>query len=143
MNLMFERALDGTGGLVRAQLLKGAQGDDYVQFDAILNASTSGELLSSRHVSLAPGTYRVRVDGESSRGTGYRGGYELELRQVHAEPETIGSRIALGDTVRTESIEYAGDVDTYILPVTAADTFHLRLDTPGQPNPGITFYVID
>jgi len=51
--------------------------------------------------------------------------------------------VAIGDTVRTEALETAGDVDTFTLTTAVGDTFNIRFLTPGRANPGINFIVVD
>ena len=139
LNMLLTRGSDATGGGLQVQL-GGIPGATY---DPVYYLNPPGTALSSGHLQLAPGTYKFTVMGTSSRGDGYRGSYQLELRQVNPAPESIPAGIAIGDTVRGESLEYAGDVDTFTLPVVAGDTFNIKLSTPGQTNPGVYFYLQD
>jgi hypothetical protein len=140
-NVVFTRASDAVGSTAELRLGKADSASALLPPDLSLLTTTS---ISSGHITFQPGiTYRVTIDGLSTRGDGFRGGYSFELRAVNPAPESVGARIAIGDTTRGESLENAGDIDTYTFSATTTDTFHIRLMTPGQSNPGITFYLFD
>ena len=140
-NVVFTRAADAVGSSAELRLGKADSASALLPPDLTLLTTTS---ISSGHITFQPGiTYRVTIDGLSSRGDGFHGGYSFELRAVNPAPETVGARLAIGDTVRGESLENSGDIDTYTFSATATDTFHIRLMTPGRPNPGIIFYLFD
>jgi hypothetical protein len=138
VNLLLTRGADAIGGALQAQI--GGTGATY---DPVYYIQPPGTAVSSGHLDLAPGTYKFTVMGTSSRGDGYRGSYQLELRTVHPAPESVPAHIAVGDTVRGESLEYAGDIDTFTLAIAAGDTINIKLSTPGQSNSGIYFYLQD
>lgn len=142
LNLELTRGGDATGSGLLARIMSGTS-TQPVSYDASILAFASSPSVSTGHLNLAPGTYRLRVDGQSSRGDGYRGTYQVRLRTVDTAPETASARIAVGDTVRGESLEYAGDIDSFVLSVAAGDTLNLRLLTPGGANPGIWFSILD
>lgn len=138
LNLMVTRGADAIGSTLQVQF-----GGTGAQYDPVYYVPSSTTSVSSGHLDLAPGTYKFTASGTSSRGDGYRGSYQLELRPVNPAPESVPARIAVGDTVRGEALEYAGDVDTFALPIVAGDTVNITLATPGQPNPGLYFYLQD
>jgi hypothetical protein len=139
LNLVLTRGADAVGGMLQVQL-GGIPGASY---DPVYYLASPATTSSTSHLELRPGTYKLTVMGTSSRGDGYRGTYQLELRPVNPAPESIPALIAVSDTVRGESLEYAGDVDTFALPVVAGDTFNIKLSTPGQTNPGLYFQLVD
>jgi hypothetical protein len=79
---------------------------------------------------LAAGSYSLRV--ESGRGLQsspmYRGPYQLVLAPVDTAPEDVAPTLSIGMTV-SESMSWPGDIDTYTVDVTAADTLIVRLDS--------------
>lgn len=138
VNLQLTRGGDATGGGLQLQLT-----NPNAQYPATFYLFPPNTAVSSGNLDLGPGTYRIGVLGVSSRGDGYRGSYQLQLRTPNTAPESVPSRIAIGDTIRGESLEYADDVDTFILSVLPADTINIQLLTPGRSNPGIYCYLQD
>lgn len=62
------------------------------------------------------GNYAVRVDdGTDGRRYNSSGAYRASLQRFVSAPETASANVALGDTVRGESLDYAGDVDGFLL----------------------------
>lgn len=142
LNLLLARGADATGTGLSAQILDGS-GTTPVSTDASVVVYPATPSTSTRHLALSPGSYRLRIAGQSSRGDGYRGSYQIQLRTVDPAPETAAAHLAAGDTVRGESLEYAGDIDSFVLAVAPGDTLNVKVLTPGGPNPGIWFAVYD
>lgn len=73
---------------------------------------------------LVAGTYTIRVAGmySASGGRGYAGAYEILPRTVNTAPETEQANVAVGDTVRGESLDFPGDIDRFHLTLAAGDS---------------------
>ena len=142
LNLLLSRGADAVGSSLLAEIRSGTS-TTPVSSDASVAATAVTPSTSTRHLTLAAGSYRLRLAGQSSRSDGYRGSYQVQLRTVDSTPETAAARIAAGDTVRGESLENAGDIDSFVLSVAAGDTLNIRVLTPGRANPGIWFSILD
>jgi hypothetical protein len=127
VNLRLAR-LDGSGGsLVTAALLSGA--------DTVLSVGADADhpAVASNDTALAAGAYTLRVAPSASDRTGFVGPYALELRPVNTAPEHGSATVALGDTITTEGIDYAGDIDRYTVHLEASDTLRVILEAlPGE-----------
>jgi hypothetical protein len=64
----------------------------------------------------AGGTGRIRVMA-GDREKGYRGPYRIFLYPVNLSSEIAGTALVLGDSITSETIELAGDVDEFTLTV--------------------------
>jgi hypothetical protein len=142
LNLLFTVAGPVATGM-GAAILRGSAGDGTVASLVVGPFNAAADSVSTSHLTLPAGAYRVRVEGGAWTAASHGAKYQIELRLVDANPETAAPQIAIGDTVRTESLETAGDIDTFVLTTGAADTFNIRLATPGRANPGIDFAVVD
>jgi hypothetical protein len=142
LNLLLSRGADATGSGLHAQILSAASTTPVSIYTDIAARATSPSI-STGHLALAPGSYRLRIAGESSRGDGYRGSYQVQLRTVNPAPETAVAQIAAGDTVRGETLEYAGDIDSFVLTVAPGDTLNVKVLTAATVNPGIWFAIWD
>lgn len=142
LNLVFSAAGPVQNGL-GAEIMRGAVGDTIVAYAVLGPFNVAADSVSTSRLTLPAGAYRVRVQGGASSPDAYRGTYQIQLRLVNANPETAPSQIAIGDTVRTESLETAADIDAFTLTTAPADTINIRFATPGRANPGINFVVID
>ena len=77
---------------------------------------------------------------------GYTGSYVLEALVLNRAPETAPAAYTLGDTVSTEAIERAGDIDEFNLTATPGDTLSAWIRLPADPLPagsGISLDVVD
>ena len=142
LNLLLSAGAPVGNGL-GAAIVRDSVGDDVLLSEGIGPFTVAADSVSSAHLTLPAGAYRVRVQGGASTSASYRGSYQVELRVVNPSPETAAAQIAIGDTVRTEALETAGDIDTFTFSATPTDTFNVRFAMPGRANPGITFMVID
>ncbi len=85
-------------------------------------------------VTLAAGTYALRVAGTRSTGDGFRGAYEIVLHAIAGStPELASAQLPLDDTV-SDALEPLGDEDVFT--VTANKREHYRLHLQGLGAPG-------
>lgn len=74
------------------------------------------------------GTMRTYVQGGVPvPGTPYPASYRFAVTRVSAGPETRSAAIAIGDVVTGEAIDAPGDIDTYTVSSTGADSVVLKI----------------
>ena len=86
---------------------------------------------TGRFILPASGPYKVSVGGDG-RQIGTIGAYRFTLHRLDVQPEHVGAAIAPGANVTTETIDFAGDVDEFVL--TAASGTELQITMQGMPN---------
>jgi hypothetical protein len=127
-NLAFE--LDAPGGLT-VTLINAATGS------VVASASGGGRTATGR-LSLAPGTYIVRVDASVQYDNSVvRGPYRLWFYRFGLGPETVPDTLAIGDTVSGEEIEPWGDADAFRFYGVRGQ--HVNIGLQGLAAPGGTF----
>ena len=78
------------------------------------------------------------------RFTGTVGPYWFKTLAINRAPETASATVAVGDTVRTESIDPVSDVDEFTFTANQGDTISVLFDTPQSADyPGLGLAVID
>jgi len=69
--------------------------------------------LGTGPVAIPAGLHTLRIQGVGSAGTGYVGPYSLVSFPLDSLPESVGSSMAIGDTVNGEAIDRPGDYDVF------------------------------
>lgn len=126
VNLRLQRQPEASGSGLAATLSNSA-GDSIAAASVDTNRASS----STRDTVLAAGTYHVFVQPSSAKTGGFQGPYSLEVRTVDTTAETASGQLSVGDSVVNEAMDYAGDVDHFVVHAQAADTFRLLLHAPG------------
>ena len=91
-------------------------------------------------------SYRQCLNATCGGIYAFVGPYALQLRALHRAPEAAPAAYALGDTVRTEAIDTAGDIDEFYLRATPGDTLSAWYRLRADPQPAgslISLEVVD
>jgi hypothetical protein len=82
------------------------------------------QLGASGRIALDPGPYVVRISGLAGSA------YSLQLRTVNPKPEAAAELLTVGDTI-TESIDYVGDYDDFVLRGTPGAEYEVFVSAGG------------
>lgn len=91
-------------------------------------------------------TYRQCMDSGCPGIYAFTGQYILQMRVLRRAPETATAVYVLGDTISTEAIDTAGDIDEFHLTATPGDTLSAWYRLGADPQPAgslISLEVID
>ena len=81
------------------------------------------------------GQIGIAVYGSAPTLGDYTGPYVLQVLALNRAPEVAPAAYTLGDTVRTESVYPAGDIDEFTLTATPGDTLSAWFRLPANPAP--------
>lgn len=131
-NLFLERPGTGPGSLtvivldVSAELVAAGAHPPGVP----LHATATGTFTISPST-----TARIRVQADDGEYA-YRGAYRIFVYPVNRAPESAGSSLVIGDSVTSETIELAGDLDEFTLtvPTTTLANFVVWRDADLAPD---------
>ncbi|MCC6930718.1 MAG: hypothetical protein IT359_17140 [Gemmatimonadaceae bacterium] len=141
------------GGYVRATLAVRPPGG-RVDME-VLDPPTLNVLTATSSVGYRPALGRLRIPPsgmlqlqllEPQRAAPFTvvAPYTLAVPNIDARPEHSPAVIAIGDTIRTESLEDGLDLDEFAVTATAGSTLAVVIDTPdGVPRPGLYIEAID
>ena len=76
---------------------------------------------------LRAGTYTLSIEPSSSAAGGFTGEYEIFPRSINRAPESVPVTMAVGDTIRGESLDAAGDIDRFAVSLNADDSVYVYL----------------
>lgn len=108
------------------------------QFWAPRDAAGVGPTTAGRITLPVTGTYTIRVFMNER----YTGRYRLGVRAVSAAPETHRDPLRAGDTVRTEGLDFRGDVDEFEVIGAPGDDLLVAI-TSGTGTAGIAITLVD
>jgi hypothetical protein len=107
-------------------------GAAFVASRTLGSIPTPGDTAALGTTLLHAGSYTLTVSTSSSTAGGYIGPYEILPRSINRAPETIPRSIAVGDTVRGQSLDVAGDIDQFTVTLTVGDSVYVYLK-PATP----------
>jgi hypothetical protein len=93
---------------------------------------------TGRFILRADGQYQISVGGVGTE-IGTDGAYRFTLHRLDVQPEHVPAAIAPGAVVTTETLDYAGDVDEFVL--TAAANTELQITMQGMPQTALKLEV--
>lgn len=108
---------------------------DPATWDTLATSAGQGWRVSEAVRVPSGGQIVVAVYGSAPTFGDYTGPYVLQVLPLNRAPEIAPAAYTLGDTVRTEAILPAGDIDEFTLTATPGDTLTAYFRLPANPAP--------
>ncbi len=101
---------------------------------------------TGRMVMPATGTYQVALSQSGKAPPGPpppgAGRYEFQVRRINRAPERVPAELQPGDTLSAESLDYAGDIDEFEVPVVQGGRYAVFVQSgPGRSAAYVTVHV--